>query len=74
MKLKGKVSIITGATITYRLAKEEYTVFINDLDSDSLTKTYRKSEDIASITVYLSKEETCYITGQVISVNGGFLT
>jgi len=35
---------------------------------------FGKPEDIASIVAYLSQEEANYITGQVISVNGGYLT
>jgi len=35
---------------------------------------FGKPEEIASIVAYLSSEEASYITGQVISVNGGFLT
>lgn len=35
---------------------------------------FGKPEDIASITAYLASEEAGYITGQVISVNGGYLT
>ncbi|MCD4670708.1 MAG: 3-oxoacyl-[acyl-carrier-protein] reductase [Actinomycetia bacterium] len=52
MKLKGKVSLITGAArglgaaIAYRLAEEGSTVFINDLKTDSLTWTYRKLKKI----------------------------
>ncbi len=52
MKLKGKVSLITGAArglgaaIAYRLAEEGSTVFINDLKTDSLTRTYRKLKKI----------------------------
>ena len=35
---------------------------------------FGKPEEIASIVAYLSAEEAGYITGQVINVNGGFLT
>lgn len=35
---------------------------------------FGEPEDIASLIAYLSSEEAGYITGQVISVNGGYLT
>lgn len=35
---------------------------------------FGKPEEIAGMVVYLSSEEASYITGQVISINGGFLT
>lgn len=35
---------------------------------------FGKPEEIAGMVAYLSSEEASYITGQVISINGGFLT
>lgn len=36
-------------------------------------KTMGKPEDVAGVVVFLAKEETRYVTGQVLSVDGGML-
>lgn len=50
-----------------------------DLDEESLKKMvpmqrFGKPEEVASLVAYLASEESSYITGEVISINGGLYT
>ncbi len=50
-----------------------------DLDEDSLKKMipmgrFGKSEEVAAVVGFLASEQAAYITGEVISINGGLYT
>jgi 3-oxoacyl-[acyl-carrier protein] reductase len=50
-----------------------------DLDKDSLvplipTKRFGKPEEVAALVGFLISENARYITGEVISINGGLYT
>ena len=52
------------------------TDMVEGLDEDSLksqipARRFGKPEEVASLAAFLSTDEAAYITGQVISVNGG---
>ena len=49
------------------------------LDEDALKKLvpmgrFGKPEEVASLVSFLASEESSYITGEVISINGGLYT
>lgn len=50
-----------------------------DLDEDTLKKMipmgrFGKSEEVAAAVAFLASEQASYITGEVISINGGLYT
>jgi 3-oxoacyl-[acyl-carrier protein] reductase len=50
-----------------------------DLDEAELKKLiplgrFGKPEEVAALTSFLASDESAYITGQVISINGGLYT
>ena len=50
-----------------------------DLDEDSLKqmipmKRFGKPDEVAQLVVFLASDKAAYITGQVISINGGLYT
>ena len=52
------------------------TDMIKDLDAETLKKMipagrFGKAEEVASLTLFLASEQAGYITGQVVSINGG---
>ena len=38
------------------------------------TRRLGKPEDVAAAVVYLASEEACWVTGQVLPINGGLIT
>ena len=70
---------ITANVVAPGYINTDMTSFLSDENKENIIeqlsiKRIGKPEDIANVVAFLCKEESEYITGQVIAVDGGMTT